>query len=102
MIIIRFTNAEKSIISTVKPLFWQACKRYSNRARITFWGLLKFLLFFHLRSTKCVRTGERVLLKDNVLMEVGGCKIADARPRGSGITYPKAEILKVKEKRLKK
>ena len=42
------------------------------------------------------------MLKDNVLMEVGGCKIADARPRGSGITYPKAEILKVNEKRLKK
>ncbi len=46
--------------------------------------------------------GERVLLKDNVLMAVGGCKIADAEPRGSGITYPKAEILKVNEKKLKK
>ncbi len=47
-------------------------------------------------------TGERVLLKDNVLMAVGGYKIADARPRGSEKTYPKAEILKVNEKRLKK
>ena len=46
--------------------------------------------------------GERVLLKDNVLMAVGGYTITYARLNGSEITYPKAEILKVNEKRLKK
>ena len=46
--------------------------------------------------------GERVLLKDNVLMAVGGYTITYARLNGSEITYPKAEILKVNEKKLKK